>query len=172
MVTTFTPSRVQVLHGPNDDTFDVAGASASCLRAMLRHAFNIPHHAVAFVNGHRVGPSYRVRDRDVLEFVVPWGRKGADDGSAPEAGRLLTVKEAAADLHCSISFVYKLMRTGQIAYEGRGRRKLPLAVSVAEYRRRNTHQAAPGNAHRPAKSARQPYQFQCLFRNERSPPAG
>lgn len=172
MSTTNTPSRVHVLHGPNDDTFDVAGASAFCLRSMLRHAFNISQHAVAFVNGNRVHPTYRVRDRDRLEFVVPWGRKGSDDVSAPEPGRLLTVKEAAADLHCSISFVYKLMHTGQIAYEGRGRRKLPLAVSVAEYRRRNTHSAASSQPPRPGKSARQPYQFQRLFKDDRPRPAG
>lgn len=172
MAETNTPSQVHVLHGPSDDTFNAAGASASCLRMMLRHAFNIPQYAVPFVNGVRVRPSYRMKDRDRLEFVVPWGRKGADDGSGPDAGRLLTVKEAAASLHCSISFVYKLMRMGQIAYEGRGRRKLPLAVSVADYRRLNTHPEAPRTTHRPAKSARLPYEFQRLFRNERSRPTG
>ena len=49
----------------------------------------------------------------------------------------MTVREAAVELQCSISFVYKLMTQGQIAYECRGRRKLPMAESVAEYRQRN-----------------------------------
>lgn len=49
----------------------------------------------------------------------------------------MTVREAAAELQCSISFVYKLMAQGQVAYECRGRRKLPVAESVAEYRQRN-----------------------------------
>ena len=49
----------------------------------------------------------------------------------------MTVKEAAKELNCSISFVYKMLREGQIAYERRGRRKLPVASSVAEYREQN-----------------------------------
>ena len=46
----------------------------------------------------------------------------------------MTVREAAAELQCSISFVYKLMAQGQVACECRGRRKLPVAESIAEYR--------------------------------------
>jgi hypothetical protein len=33
----------------------------------------------------------------------------------------MTAREAAAELQCSISFVYKLMAQGQVAYECRGR---------------------------------------------------
>lgn len=55
----------------------------------------------------------------------------------------MTVKEAAQTLQCSLSFVYKLMGTGQLAYEMRGRRKLPLASSVSEYRQRNIVPARP-----------------------------
>src|SRR5438270_7793167 len=46
----------------------------------------------------------------------------------------LTVKAAAFELNCSISFVYKLMYLGQLAYEKRGRRRLPTVASIAEYR--------------------------------------
>jgi excisionase family DNA binding protein len=56
---------------------------------------------------------------------------------AEEVGPVLTVREAASELKCSISFVYKLMNLGELAFERRGRRKLPLARSVSEYRQRN-----------------------------------
>lgn len=74
----------------------------------------------------------------------------------------MTAKEAAGVLDCSLSFVYKLMRIGQLAYEKRGRRKLPLDASVAEYRQRNVVPAR----HPPARGANQPnsaYRFKHLF---------
>ena len=162
--------RVKVIHGANDELIEgFIGISVAQAHRTLAVPFNIPNAAVAFVNGALVRSSYRVRKNDYLEFVVPWGRKGADDGPSPEAGRLLTVKEAAVELYCSISFVYKLMRTGQLAFERRGRRKLPLALSVAEYRQRNTCPAS-SHASSPSTSSRQPYQFQLLFRDKRSEP--
>jgi excisionase family DNA binding protein len=161
------PGRVKLLHGPNDDILPVAGESVATLRNMLRDAFNIPPDAAGFVNGSLVRPAYRVRENDFLEFVVSWGRKGADDAPPSEASRLLTVKEAAAELYCSLSFVYKLMRTGQLAFERRGRRKLQQAASVAAYRQRNTCPATPQPS-RPSRSPRQPYQFQRLFRDKPS----
>jgi excisionase family DNA binding protein len=106
---------------------------------------------------------------DDLEFLKRRGRKGADALPVPEGGRLLTVKEAAAELHCSISFVYKLMDTRQLAFERRGRRKLPLAVSLAEYRQQSRCQATI-QAPRTSRSPRQPYQFQRLFRDESGGP--
>lgn len=72
----------------------------------------------------------------------------------------MTVREAAVELQCSISFVYKLMTQGQVAYECRGRRKLPVAESVAEYRKRNLVPASP----KEPKPAKTPYQFKCLFK--------
>jgi excisionase family DNA binding protein len=53
------------------------------------------------------------------------------------AEMVTTVREAAAELHCSISFVYKLMKAGELGFERRGRRKLPLTRSVISYRQRN-----------------------------------
>ena len=75
----------------------------------------------------------------------------------------MTVREAAAELQCSISFVYKLMAQGQVAYERRGRRKLPVAESLAEYRQRNL---VPATAKEP-KPAKAPYQFKLLFQERR-----
>jgi hypothetical protein len=60
-----------------------------------------------------------------------------DVGAPERAGPVLTVRATAFELSCSISFVYKLMAAGELAFERRGRRKLPLASSVAEYRQRS-----------------------------------
>jgi hypothetical protein len=75
----------------------------------------------------------------------------------------MTVREAAAELQCSISFVYKLMAQGQVAYECRGRRKLPVAESVGEYRQRNLVPATIKEP-RPTKT---PYQYKHLFQERR-----
>jgi excisionase family DNA binding protein len=75
----------------------------------------------------------------------------------------MTVKEAAKELTCSISFVYKLMNEGQIAYERRGRRKLPVELSVADYRRRNLVPARPTTEGAPAKPPT-PCHYKHLFK--------
>ena len=75
----------------------------------------------------------------------------------------MTVRKAAAELQCSISFVYKLMAQGQLAYECRRRRKLPVAESVAEYRQRNL---VPATAKEP-KPTKTPYQYKHLFQDRR-----
>ena len=75
----------------------------------------------------------------------------------------LTVKEAAAELNCSISFVYKLMYLGELVYEKRGRRKLPTAASIAEYRERNTVRASQRFDY-PEKNTHEPYVYQQLFK--------
>lgn len=67
---------VKVIHGLNDDVFDLPGAvPVSIIRRNLRDAFNIPAEAIAFVNGVLVLDDFRLLDDDTLEFVVPWGRK-------------------------------------------------------------------------------------------------
>jgi excisionase family DNA binding protein len=75
----------------------------------------------------------------------------------------MTVKEAAKELTCSISLVYKLMNEGQIAYERRGRRRLPVGSSVAEYRQRNLVPARPASEGPQAKPP-SPCGYQHLFR--------
>ncbi len=164
------PGACRITHGPCDCYFEnIVGKSVASIRRCLATAFSIPGDAQAFVGGSVVGPEYRLRAGDSLEFLKRRGRKGADPVPVPEGGRLLTVKEAAAELHCSISFVYKLIDTGQVACERRGRRKLPLAVSLAEYRQRSRCQATV-QAPRLSRSPRQPYQFQRLFRDGPSGP--
>jgi excisionase family DNA binding protein len=78
-----------------------------------------------------------------------------------DAASALTVMEAATELRCSISFVYKLMARGELAYEKRGRRKLPTPASVDDYRRRNLVPARPDPSPRPD---RPPYPFKYLFK--------
>ncbi len=73
----------------------------------------------------------------------------------------MTVKEAAKELTCSISLVYKLMKDGQIAYERRGRRKLPVGSSVAEYRHRNLVPARPASE---GVQPRHPHRYKHLFK--------
>lgn len=78
-------------------------------------------------------------------------------------GAVLTVREAAAELKCSGSFVYKLMKIGELAFERRGRRKLPLAHSIADYRLRSLVQS-PVKC-RTGMSPKQPTGFRHLFTN-------
>ncbi len=73
----------------------------------------------------------------------------------------MTVKEAASELRCSISFIYKLMDSSEIAYERRGRRKLPVASSVAEYRDRNMVPAR--SPEEPSARPKGAYRFRHLF---------
>jgi excisionase family DNA binding protein len=79
----------------------------------------------------------------------------------------LTVIEAAERLACSISFVYKLMSQGELAYETRGRRKLPSSESVAMYRLRNTVPARPAPS-RVVKPPKTTYQFKYLFQRDKA----
>ena len=162
-------SECRVTHGPNDSYFEIGGKTIASIRRSLRTPFNLPDDTKALVNGVEVDFHYRLRPGDWLEFVKRRGWKGVDDAPVPDACRLLTVKEAAAELYCSSSFVYKLMRTGQLAFERRGRRKLPLAISVAEYRLRNTCPAT-NQPFRPSRSPEPPYKYQRLFRDKRFGP--
>jgi excisionase family DNA binding protein len=165
----FPTNTCRITHGPNATYFpNLVGKPLASMRRCLAGVFSIPDESEPWVGGTVVGADYRLRAGDSVEFLVRRGWKGADDQPIREAGPLFTVKEAAAELHCSISFVYKLMQTGQLAFERRGRRKLPLAISVAAYRQRNTCPAT-SQSPRPIRSPRQPYQFQRLFRGK---PAG
>ncbi len=109
-------------------------------------------------------------------MVHPFVRMTVEEGSITvttvteaqsfeKAGHVQTVKETATELKCSISFIYKLMKVGELAFERRGRRKLPLAESVADYRRRSVVQQRP--AGRPPHSSPQPRRYSHLFSQPR-----
>lgn len=71
----------------------------------------------------------------------------------------MTAKQAAADLQISLSFLYKLLDQGEIAFERRGTRKFPVDESVADFKRRNLVPAAP-KQNRPVKGPA--YQYKHL----------
>jgi len=56
---------------------------------------------------------------------------------------MLTVKQAAAELNVSISFIYKLIGRKALTHELRGRIKLIPEQAIEEYRNRVTVQAIP-----------------------------
>jgi DNA adenine methylase len=68
---------VKVIHGANEDDFQIVGASVSTVQENLADAFNIPIEAFGWVNGKIVGEEFRLRGNDILEFIYPVGMKGA-----------------------------------------------------------------------------------------------
>ena len=68
--------KVKVIHGANDDEFEIAGATVQQVRANLVDAFNIPGDALAFINGEQVDGNYILKSLDCLEFVKAAGVKG------------------------------------------------------------------------------------------------
>ena len=74
-----TGSSIKVIHGANDDNFNIAGVQIYVVRQNLADAFNLPPRGIPFVNGIQVALDFRLENCDTLEFIVPWGRKGATD---------------------------------------------------------------------------------------------
>ena len=72
-----TQNMVKVIHGANDDLFDVVGVTVATVQENLADAFNIPMEAFAWVNGRIVGEDFRLRGSDILEFIFSGGSKGA-----------------------------------------------------------------------------------------------
>jgi hypothetical protein len=93
-------------------------------------------------------------------------RAKTDDLPKPNKSGTLTVRDAADELNCSISFVYKLMCLGELIYEKRGRRRLPTAASITDYRNRNIVRASQ-RFDFPKKDAHEPYVYQQLFKKVR-----
>lgn len=72
-------AQVRVVHAANDGVFHIpARTMVGAMRASLRDAYNVRSSALAFVNGVPVGADHVLIDNDVLEFIIPWGRKGVD----------------------------------------------------------------------------------------------
>ena len=71
---------VKIIHGPNDDIFDLPdGSTVLNVSRNLADAFNIPAEAIALVNGALVESSYRLLSNDTLEFVKRRGEKSILD---------------------------------------------------------------------------------------------
>jgi hypothetical protein len=75
----------RITHGPNDAYFeDIVGKSVASIRRSLATVFSIPTEADAFVGGSVVGPEYRLRAGDSVEFLVRRGLKSLGDLLTPE----------------------------------------------------------------------------------------
>lgn len=69
--------KIKVIHGANDEEFELVGQKVSSVRASLVDAFNIPGDAMALVNGEQVNNDYVLQTNDCLEFIKAAGVKGA-----------------------------------------------------------------------------------------------
>lgn len=67
---------VRVIHGANEGRFDLRGKTVGYVAKNLREVFNIPHDAVAFVDGKTVDSEYILSEGESVEFVQENGRKG------------------------------------------------------------------------------------------------
>jgi hypothetical protein len=81
-MTMIAPGPCRITHGPCDSFFpNLVGKSVASIRRCLATVFSIPGDAQAFVGGSAIGPEYRLRAGDLLEFLRRRGRKA----SVPEA---------------------------------------------------------------------------------------
>lgn len=67
---------VRVVHGANEDRFDLEGITIGSVAKSLRQVFNIPQDAVALVGGEKVTFDYILSEGESVEFVRENGRKG------------------------------------------------------------------------------------------------
>lgn len=79
---------VKVIHGANDDSFQLAGKTVGNVRSSLVDAFNIPPNgAIAFVNDVQVDMDYLLEGGETLEFCKQYGQKGIERMLTEEAIR-------------------------------------------------------------------------------------
>lgn len=85
---------IRVVHGANEDHFEVAGSTVEYIATQLRVVFNISPDAEAILNGITVPFETVLSDGDQLEFVQENGRKGGlqDFWSEPELLRFFGPK--------------------------------------------------------------------------------
>jgi hypothetical protein len=80
-----SPRACRVTHGPCDCYFEyLADKTVGSVRRSLASIFSIPDEADAWVGGSIVGPEYRLRAGDSVEFLVRRGRKAVGELLTPE----------------------------------------------------------------------------------------
>tara|TARA_R110002111_G_scaffold100975_1_gene156370 strand:+ start:15121 stop:15780 length:660 start_codon:yes stop_codon:yes gene_type:complete len=81
---------VRIVHGINEDHFDLKGKSVGSVAKSLQQVFNIPHNAIALVGGQKVTFDYILSAGESVEFIKENGRKGGlnDFWSEAELSRL------------------------------------------------------------------------------------
>jgi hypothetical protein len=110
---------VLIEHGPNDITMAVAGYPVSKVQRAVAEVLNVPAHAVAFVNGHRVNSKRLLRAGDSLVFLLESGRKGVLSPEELEKlglPREVTAAEAAQILDCDRKTVVRYIRDGVLEW--------------------------------------------------------
>lgn len=86
---------VRIVHGANEGQFNFVGKSIDYVAKQLQQVFNIPHDAVALVDGEKVTFDYILSNGESVEFVQENGRKGGlhDYWSEDELSELFGEKE-------------------------------------------------------------------------------
>lgn len=69
--------KIRVVHGANQDYFDLEGKTVGAVRKSLREVFNIPGDAEALIMGKAVGDDFVLEGGQSLEFVKEAGVKGS-----------------------------------------------------------------------------------------------
>lgn len=69
-------SKVRVVHGSNEQYFELSGKQVGSVRKSLKEVFNIPSDAKAYVNGEEVTDSFVLEAGVSLEFSKTAGVKG------------------------------------------------------------------------------------------------
>lgn len=88
---------VQVTHGVNSNTFDVAGQTVGYIREQLEVVWGISQDAVSLIGGDQVDEAHVLKEGVELDFFRPGGRKGTgndrDDYFVRSADVLLKLNE-------------------------------------------------------------------------------
>jgi hypothetical protein len=71
-----TNTKVRVVHGSNEQYFDLAGKDVAYVRKNLRDVFNIPKDAAVWVNGKSVDEDFILQPSQSVEFLKSAGVKG------------------------------------------------------------------------------------------------
>ncbi len=74
---------VEIIHGPHQDSYPVAGWAVSKVRMALADVFNVPPGAEALVDGHPVMGDAILQAGGTLEFIRPSGSKALGELLAP-----------------------------------------------------------------------------------------
>lgn len=69
-------NKVRVVHGSNEQYFELSGKQVGSVRKSLREVFNIPNDALAYVNGEEVKDDFVLESGSSLEFSKTAGVKG------------------------------------------------------------------------------------------------
>ena len=68
--------KVEIIHGPHQDRYDVAGKTVGYVRQALGDVFNIPRDAECLIDGRPVQDTHIVTENSTVEFIKASGTKG------------------------------------------------------------------------------------------------